>query len=141
MPNFATKNKKAMFVVIGILILFVTTLWVGTYLNRRNQEEEVEIKQVDSECCGAHEVCEKETLLNSTNKITYYDDEELDTLAGIDPQNFSKEQLKLLSDVFYTLKESDVAGWLRSLQMRRIALPEDLIEEALLIVRERRGIV
>lgn len=127
-----------MVTIIGILILFVLTLYVGTYLNRRNQAEEVELKTIDSECCGAHEVCEKESLLTADNKIIYYDDEELDSLAGISPEHFSKEQSNLFSDIFYTLKESDVAGWLRSLQMRQIQLPEDLKEEALLIVRERR---
>ncbi len=128
-----------MVVIIGILVLFILTLWTGTYLNRRKKEEETGIKHVDSDCCGAHEICEKDTLLNSANEIIYYDDEELDSLAGIKPPDYSVEQIKLISDVFYTLKESDIAGWLRSLQMRQIELPDELKEEALLIVRERRG--
>ncbi|MBR4971111.1 MAG: DUF1015 family protein, partial [Paludibacteraceae bacterium] len=42
------------------------------------------------------------------------------------------------SNVFYTLKEFDVAGWLKSLQLRGVELPEKIKEEALLIISERR---
>ena len=89
-------------------------------------------------CCGEHLVCERETLLQTNAKIEYYDDEELDTLAGIDPAEYSPAQLNLFRDVFSTLQEADVPGWCRSLQLRNIALPPDIREEALLIVRERR---
>ena len=34
-------------------------------------------------CCGEHLVCERETLLQTNAQIEYYDDEELDALAGI----------------------------------------------------------
>ena len=90
-------------------------------------------------CCGEHLVCERETLLQTNAKIEYYDDEELDALAGIDPADFSPAQLNLFRDVFSTLQEADVPGWCRSLQLRNIALPPDIREEALLIVRERRA--
>ncbi|NDV46510.1 phospholipase [Paludibacter sp. 221] len=129
-----------MLILIIILIFLAVIVFLFTYLNRRNKTEEVEITPVDSECCGAHEVCEKESLLNSSNKVVYYDDEELDALSGKSPSAFTKEQINQLSEVFYTLRESDVAGWLRSLQMRQIELPDELKEEALLIVRERRGL-
>ena len=89
-------------------------------------------------CCGEHLVCERETLLQTNAKIEYYDDEELDALAGIDPGDYSTAQLKLFRDIFSTLQEADVPGWCRSLQLRNIALPPDIREEALLIVRERR---
>jgi len=79
-------------------------------------------------------------LLNSDDKIEYFDDEELDFLADIQPENLSDSQVKQLSDVFFTLKDSDVAAWLRSLQIRRIQLPLELREQALLVVSERRGL-
>lgn len=91
------------------------------------------------ECCGQHAVCERDTLLNSRIEIVYYDDEELDILAGISPDEYTEEQIQALRDVFYTLREQDVAGWLRSLQVRNILLPIELREEALLIVSERRN--
>ena len=132
-----------MVAIIGIIILFALTLLIGAYQTRRHRTKNSEpnnreTKQIDSECCGAHEICEKESLLSSDTKIIYYDDEELDVLADIHPQDFSAEQIKQLSDIFYTLAESDVAGWLCSLRTRRIQLPDDLKEEAMMIVRERR---
>lgn len=95
----------------------------------------------DTECCGAHLVCERETLLQTNAEIEYYDDEELDEMAGIDPSEYTERQLGMLREVFDTLLERDVAGWCRSIQLRNIALPEDIREQALMIVRERRHIV
>ena len=92
-----------------------------------------------SECCGEHLVCERETLLQTNAEIVYYDDEELDALADTDPKDYTEAQYAQLRDVFETLKEQDVPGWCRSLQLRRIALPDDIKDEALMIVRERRN--
>lgn len=128
-----------MLILIVILIAFGLLLFVLTYFNRKNKNEEVEITiNENGECCGAHSVCDRDTLLAETDKPEYFDDEELDTLACINPENYTEAQEKLISDVFYTLKESDVAPWLRSLQIRRIELPVSLRDEALLIVSERR---
>lgn len=130
-----------MWVLIIILIGFGGLLMLVTFLNRKKKQEEVEIKiQTDEECCGAHDVCDQDSLLNPDCEIVYYDDEELDAIANTSPSDYTKEQEKQLSEVFYTLKESDVAGWLRSLHLRMIELPESLKEEALLIVRERRTV-
>lgn len=96
--------------------------------------------EIDDGCCGAHLVCERETLLQTNAQIEYYDDEELDALAGIAPEDYTSEQRAELRYVFDTLLARDVAGWCRSLQLRNIELPPDIREEALFIVRERRHI-
>ena len=93
----------------------------------------------DGECCGQHLVCERETLLQTNAKIEYYDDEELDALAGIAPEDYTDAQHQMIREVFDTLQEKDVPGWVRSLQLRNIQLPADIREEALLIVVERRS--
>lgn len=129
-----------MWVLLIILIVFALILMVTTYLNRRNKTEETEIViNNDGECCGAHEVCDRDSLLSSDVVVEYFDDEDLDVLAHIAPEKLTEDQQKQLSDVFYTLKESDVAAWLRSLQLRAIQLPMSLREEALMIVSERRS--
>ncbi len=128
-----------MLVLIIVLIAFGLLLMLLTYLNRRNKTEEIEIvEKFDEACCGAHVVCDRDSLLNTDIKAEYFEDEELDSLAGIEPEKMSKAQIEQLSEVFFTLKESDVAAWLRSLQLRRIELPIELREQALLIVSERR---
>lgn len=130
-----------MWVLIIVLVAGAGLLMLFTYLNRKKKTEEVEINfEMDEECCGAHEVCDKDSLLNPDCEVVYYDDEELDELSGVSPSSFTENQKNQLADIFYTLKESDVAGWLRSLQLRKIELPEDIKEEALMIVRERRTV-
>ena len=93
----------------------------------------------DDGCCGEHLVCERETLLQTNAEIIYYDDEELDALAGLAAEDYTKEQYQMIREVFETLKASDVPGWVRSIQLRNIQLPLDIREEALLIVVERRN--
>jgi paraquat-inducible protein B len=130
-----------MWVLIIILVVFGALLMLVTYLNRKKKQEEVEINiQIDEECCGAHEVCDRDSLLSPDCEIIYYDDDELDTMTKMNPADYTEDQKKQFSEVFYTLKESDVAGWLRSLQLRFIELPAELKEEALMIVRERRTV-
>ena len=94
--------------------------------------------EIADDCCGSHAVCERDSLLSQTDQIIYFDDEELDTLRGIPCEEFTNEQTAMLENVFYTLREQDVSGWIRSLQLRNIDLPIDIRDQALLIVAERR---
>lgn len=71
-------------------------------------------------------------------KIEYYDDEELDKYIGIAPEDYTLEQEDEFRDVFYTMQDIDVAGWVRSLQLRGIALPNNIKDEIFLIIGERR---
>lgn len=129
-----------MWVLVLLFALGTLLILVLTWMKRKKETTEVEINfEMDEECCGAHEVCDKDSLLNADAVIVYYDDEELDALRGVNPGTFTPAQEKQMADIFYTLRESDVAGWLRSLQLRGIELPDELKEEALLIVRERRA--
>lgn len=92
----------------------------------------------DEGCCGAHLVCERETLLQTNAQIEYYDDEELDALAGIAPEDYTDEQHDEIEEIFISLQSKDVPGWCRSLQLRNIQLPLDIREQCLMIVQERR---
>lgn len=104
-----------------------------------NSQEPIAKSQRPEGCCGEHLVCERETLLQTNARIEYYDDEELDALSGISPEDYTSAQHDAIREVFDTLRESDVPGWCRSLQLRNITLPPDILEEALMIVRERRA--
>lgn len=44
----------------------------------------------------------------------------------------------MFRDIFYTMQDTDVAGWVRSLMLRGISLPEEIKDEVFLIVGERR---
>ncbi len=94
---------------------------------------------VPAECCGQHATCERDSLLAAVSKeIVYYDDEELDAYRGIAADQYTDEQTEQFAEVFYDLKEIEVAGWCRSLQLRGIELPDGIKDEVLLVVRERR---
>jgi len=126
-----------------LFIVFALVILVLIEINERKKarkasSERPTAPQRPEGCCGEHLVCEKETLLQTNAAIEYYDDEELDALAGIDPSDYTPQQQEAIRQVFNTLRESDVPGWCRSLLLRNIALPADIREEALLIVRERR---
>lgn len=125
-----------LFIALGLLIL-VAFEWRARKAKKTNQPESI-VQPSDGECCGQHLVCERESLLQTNAQIEYYDDEELDALADIAPENYTREQYQAIREVFDSLKEKDVPGWCRSIQLRHIELPQDIREEALLIVRERR---
>ena len=99
-----------------------------------------EVKEVDAECCGQHEVCERDSLLAAVSKkIEYYDDEELDQFIGRPGNAYTAEETDMFRDVLYTTLDIEVAGWVRSLQLRGIELPDDLKDEVFLIIGERRN--
>lgn len=96
-------------------------------------------KEVPEECCGQHATCERDSLLAAVSKeIIYYDDEELDRFKGRESEDYTEEEAEEFANIFYELKEIEVAGWVRSLQLRQVNLPEQLMDEVLLVVRERR---
>ncbi|MCI5664106.1 MAG: phospholipase [Mediterranea sp.] len=133
--------------LISLILLAVVAAIAGVLRNRRLQkqmengelEELPEVKTVDPECCGQHEVCERESLLAAVSKrIEYYDDEELDRYIGTASDAYTPEQREEFRDVLYTMAETEVAGWVRSLTLRGINLPDELKEEVYLIIGERR---
>ena len=136
-----------LFVLLGIAILVIFEVRARKeknnnteLLNDAEQATDVATEQrsEDDGCCGEHLVCERETLLQTNAKVEYYDDEELDALAGIAVEDYTEAQYKMIREVFDTLQAKDVPGWVRSIQLRNIQLPLDIREEALLIVVERR---
>ena len=69
-----------------------------------------------------------------SRRVEYYDDEDLDRYAGTPPGSYTPAQVEEFREVFYTMQEADVPGWVRSLQLRGIALPDELRDEVLLVV-------
>ena len=92
------------------------------------------------ECCGAHEICEAETLLTLSDEVIYYSDDELDAYRGRTPESYSGQEADEFREVLLTLQLHEVAGWLKSLQLRHVELPLDVREEALMIMDDFRRI-
>lgn len=106
--------------------------------NRPGKKGEEEAVEVADDCCGAHEVCESDSLLSSSDNIEYFEDEDLDRFKGTPAKSYSDEAIEEFRDVLYTLKEREVANWVKSMQLRLVELPDIIREEALMIVEERR---
>lgn len=85
-------------------------------------------------CCGRHLVCDRQLSPEIGEKAEYYDDEELDRLAGKSPDLYSSEEIEEIRDVMLTLRPEDVAGWVRSIQIRGIGLPEQLRDELFILL-------
>jgi hypothetical protein len=137
------------YLILSLFVLAIIAMLAGYIRNKRlqGQLERGEItelptlKQVeDSACCGQHEVCEKDSLLAAVSKqIEYYNDEELDLFKGRNAADYAEREVEEFREVLYTMQETEVAGWVRSLQLRGITLPDQLKDEVFLIIGERRG--
>ncbi|MDE6217049.1 phospholipase [Bacteroides sp.] len=133
--------------IISLIALAFVAAIAGILRNRKLQKQVErgeldalpEVQEVDVECCGQHETCERDSLLAAVSKgIEYYDDEDLDKYIGVSPDSYLPEEEDEFRDVFYTMQDTDVAGWVRSLQLRGIALPDNIKDEVFLIIGERR---
>jgi len=137
------------YLIVGLVVLGLVAFLAGFFrekkLKRQLERGEIadlpSIKQVqDMECCGKHETCEKESLLAAVSKqIEYYNDEELDRFRGRSSGDFSPDEIEEFREVLYTMREEEVAGWVRSLQLRAVELPDELKDEVYMIVGERRS--
>ena len=108
--------------------------------DNNSQEKGEEENNVAPEiCCGQHLVCEKTSLSIVSDEIIYYDDEELDRFAGRAPESYSSEETEEFRDVLLTLLPQDVAGWARSITLRKIELPLEVKDELLLLVSDLRA--
>lgn len=141
--------------MVGALIILIALVAVGLvlYLFHRRDVRRGEaqaptrgpMKDVpagdDGEvCCGQHSVCEKESLLASVSeKIEYFDDEELDRFAGRGSGEYDEGEIEEFRDVLLTLMDEDVAPWARSIQLRGIELPDEVRDELLIRAMEVRG--
>jgi hypothetical protein len=134
------------YLVSGLFFLGIFAAAAGVLSDRRRRraaergetfpEDEV---ATPAECCGRHDVCARDGLLTAAGRpVEYFDDEELDAYRGLPSDAYSEDAADEFREVLYTLKAGEVTGWIRSLQLRGIHLPDTLKDEALLIAGERR---
>ena len=138
--------------MIAALIIAASIVVVGLalYVHHRETGAEGEVSDTvggraegsagDSECCGQHAVCERDSLLAAVSeRIVYYDDEELDVFAGRDAAGYSAAETEQFRDVLLTLLPEDIAGWARSIQLRGIELPPEVRDELIMMISEARA--
>lgn len=80
-------------------------------------------------CASCTDSCsEAERAIRRAPRIVYYDDEELDVLAHRPIESYTDAELAMLREVAETLLETDHEGWLKSLSMRGILLPPEILQ-------------
>lgn len=139
-------------IILGVLVAVGVVLYITDrlYFRPKSEREQasgaapgtaaaVEGDESDGECCGQHIICEKDSLSPFTTKAEYYDDEELDRFRGRDADDYTPEECDEFRNILYTMRTDEIAGWVRSLQVREVTLPSDIRDEVLLIVAEERA--
>lgn len=118
---------QSLLLFTGIILFFVVALTISNYLQRRkgnNKEREAtppSINLGDSGCCGAHETCERDSLIAAfAEKPEYFDDEELDRYAHRNSDGYAANEIDEFREVFYSVLDEEKPRWIRSLQMRDI---------------------
>ncbi|MDH6314005.1 hypothetical protein M2137_002798 [Parabacteroides sp. PFB2-10] len=136
------------YLLLGLIVLGVVAAALGFFRNRKFQQMlergEIDVipeaKEIPEVCCGQHELCERDSLLAAVSKeIEYFEDEDLDRFRGVAAEAYEEEAVEEFREVLMTLRETEVAGWIRSLQLRGLELPDALKAEAFLILGERRN--
>ncbi len=138
---------QSLFLFIAIIAFFILALTLSNYIQRKkgnNRERETAPPSIDLStsggCCGAHEVCEKDSLIAAfTEKTEYFDDEDLDKYARRDSARYTSHEVDEFRDVFYSVLDEEKPRWIRSLQMRDISIPDQLKDEVLMIVNDLRA--
>ena len=89
----------------------------------------------DDECCGEHEVCEKGKIKRALRTdIEYFDDEELDVYRGTASDEYSDDAVEEFREVLYTMDPKEIDDWLKSLELREVALPDALKDELFMLM-------
>lgn len=129
------------YIFIGIILFFIVSLyfWNG-YQRRKGSTSRTPEEPVlqDSGCCSLHDVCVKNKVATPNEKPEYFDDEELDEFAGRAADSYSEEETALFREIFHSVLDAEKPEWLRSLQLRNIAIPESMHDEAIQALKARK---
>ncbi|MDO5523803.1 MAG: phospholipase [Bacteroidia bacterium] len=140
----------SLYILASIIVFFILALYLSNSIQRRKgntRERETPLPPIDvrtkeekdSGCCGAHEVCEKDSLIAAfKEEPEYFDDEELDRFHFRDSAGYSDKEVEEFREVFYTIVDEEKPRWVRSLQLREIAIPDQIKDEIVLIVSDMR---
>lgn len=126
---------------MNILLLSILALGalcaLGALLFSRKGQDDDEVKQKETcaTCDGTSTKCEQTCMMEAaTRPIEYYDDEELDTYCGRPSNDYTDDEVDQFAEVLHTMRQDEVAGWMRSLNLRGIQLPDALKDEVYLLV-------
>lgn len=136
---------QSIYLFIGIIVFFIAALVITNYIQRKRgntQEREATPPAIDLSggCCGAHEICERNSQAPAhENGPEYFDDEELDKYSHRDSSAYSEKEVEEFREVFYSVLDEEKPQWVKSLQLRNILLPDQIKDEVLKFINETRA--
>jgi hypothetical protein len=130
-----------MWILLISIAVALTIALIASKLSPDNTDQaQTSPEPPDADCCGAHEICDKETLIAHTRgEIVYFNDEELDRFRGKSPDEYVNDESVQFREVLLTMHPHEVSLWLRSLMVRGIKPPSEIREEALIILNQLRN--
>lgn len=129
-------------IVLGVL--FGRTIYIrARRLDRSVKDKNFLVLKKPKGCdmgqCGMSCFCDDEALMHAVKmEPEYFDDKELDTYKGVAANGYNERQINKFSEVLMMLRPEKTAGWLRSLDLRDIALPEPLKDETLIMMEDKK---
>ena len=125
-------------ILVGLFLVVALATLISNHFPKKKNTAEPEEPAVDipMDCCGAHEICEFEEMLQNPTEIVYFEDEELDRFKGIRAERYDDTQIEEFRDVLYTLKGDEIRMWLLSIERRQLQLPNILRQEAFQLIAE-----
>lgn len=123
------------YLIIALFALGIIAASTGLLSHLRGEDSPIVEGASCNTCTGNNAQCEQECMMEAATKdIEYYDDEELDQYKGRAADEYTEEEVEQFSDVLYTMRPNEVAGWNRSLILRGINLPNALKDEVIALV-------
>jgi hypothetical protein len=125
--------------ILAIIALGAIVGVAELFMRRRGAEPAVAVQPeaTCSTCTGSNDKCEQECMMEAaTKEIEYYDDEELDAFRGRPSADYTDEEAEQFGYILSTMREEEVAGWCRSLNLRGIELPNQIKDEVVMIVSD-----
>lgn len=124
------------YLIIALAALGIISAIFGLLSHNKEGGNDVIVDEGDcASCTGTNEKCEQTCMMEAaTRPIEYFDDEELDRFKGRPSDQFSDEEAEAFREVLYTMRQNEVRDWTRSLTLRGIELPDQVKDEAFMMM-------
>ena len=122
--------------LLSLLVLGVlAAVWSRVSSSGDDDTDAIVTRTTCDTCNGEDTRCEQECMMEAaTREVEYYDDEELDRFKGRPSDCYTDDEAELFREVLFSMPQSDVKGWNRSLILRGINVPDQIKDELLLMI-------
>ncbi len=127
------------YLIVALAALGIISAIFGLLSHNKEGGNDVIVDEGDcASCTGTNEKCEQTCMMEAaTRPVEYFDDEELDRFKGRPSDQFSDEEAEAFREVLYTMRQNEVRDWTRSLTLRGIELPDQVKDEAFMLIESQ----